>query len=533
MNQMEIRKKQWRLITGILGFVIIILLGRLVGDLGVAYLAISLECFALLELLFVDMLPDCMERLIRSRMAKGQYKNADKVFASAMGYGCVTGVIGSLLLFFLAGAITKLLKVPEASLVLRLLAPMFLLCAVSAVLKGYFQGIGTAMPTIIAGILQQIFTISFAALFGHLLYGYGEKAAALLHNDKFAAMYGAIGIVCGYLLAALLAFCFLLLVYIGAGRRARNRAREGMRLTEDGIELLRLLLWAMVPAALVRFLCRGTILLGYGVFRSMQTDIISGLNAFGAFYGKYLMLAGIVILLALLLCVRVEYTVVYAIKKEEYKNAKNCLTGGIQAIFLFAGFIGMLFFVLAPGLLQLFLGADDVVAVSCMQQGFLVLLLFPMGIFFVHILEGMGRRQWAVIATAASVLVSAMVLILTMKQTTGSVLSFVYALLAFGAVLSLAAGILLFKMLRSSIDLLHVFVFPTLALGITGLCIMLLNKALVSLTGEIFATILCTMTGAICYLVLLLVLRCVTERDLCVMPGGKMLRKVGNLLHIF
>ncbi|MGN1147319.1 MAG: oligosaccharide flippase family protein [Lachnospiraceae bacterium] len=531
MNRMEIRKKQLIIITKILGFVTMIILANLIGNLGIAYFAAAAESYILLQLLFSSAVPDCAEKLIRSRMAKGQYKNADKVLVASVGYGIVAGILGSLLLFFLSGPVCRILHVPEAALTLKLLAPAFFMNTISAVLQGYFQGIGTAMPTVISGIMKQVFSLSFAALFGYMMQSYGEKAAALLHNSKYSAMYGAAGAALGILLAAFLTMCFLLLVYAGAGRKARAKTKEGMRLTEDGIEVLRLLLLSMLPVAGARALGRASVLVGLSVYQGVQADELTGLTAYGAFYGKYLMLTGIVAALAILLCTGVENTVVLAMKKEEYKNAKNHLIGGIQSIFMFTGFFAMLNFVLAPCLIKLFFGSDDIAA-SCMRHGFLLMIFVPMGLYFAHILEGIGRKKTMLLDLLGSFGVFVIALMIGMKGTEGNILSLVYAQLCFAIVFCLSNGFFILRITRCNPEWLHVFVFPALASVVTGLCLLLLSKALISLTGEIFAVLICTAIGGICYLILIFVFRCITERDLYVIPGGKFLYKVGTFLHL-
>lgn len=57
MNQMEIRKRQFGMVGKLLGFVIAIMLVRIIGDLGMAYFSAALEIYILLQMLFTAGVP--------------------------------------------------------------------------------------------------------------------------------------------------------------------------------------------------------------------------------------------------------------------------------------------------------------------------------------------------------------------------------------------------------------------------------------------------------------------------------------------
>lgn len=532
MNRMEIKKKQLMILSGMLLYVTVILLTNMIGDLGMAYFAAAAEFYMLFWLLLTAGIPDYVEKLVRSRIAKGQYKNADKVFVAALGYGLAAGILGGVILFFGSRLFTAgLLQIPEASLALKLLAPLFFLSTVCAVLQGYFQGIGTAMPTVVSGILKQLSGLLFAALFGSMLRGYGEKAGALLHNSKFASMYGAAGAALGFLCAAFLPLLFLILIYFSAGRRARRKAKEGMRLTEDGIEVLRLLILSMLPAAGTYFLGRLSILTGLFFYQGKQTDLITGLTAYGAFYGKYLAVAGLLIAVVLLVVTGVEGEVIHMVKKEEYKNAKTYLRGGIQSVLMLAGFLSMLCLTLAPGFARLLFGEGENIAASCIRHGSLFVLFFSMGVYFTHILSGIGRQKTVLLVLLGAFLFFVIAVVAGLKLAAGNVLALVYAQLVFAVAYCLISGFFLFRAIRYNPDWVHAFVLPSAAVLVTGLCTFLLNQAFASLAGEALAAVICTFIGGGCYLVLLFVFRCINQKDLYVLPGGRLLGKVGAFLH--
>ena len=538
MKQMEIKKKQFMIGAKMLGLVILILLVRVIGDWGMTYLTAALEVYALLQILFTVCIPDGMGRMVRVRMNKGQYKNAGKVCKAAFMYCLAVGLIGGFLLLALADAVMSgLLKLPEASYALRLLAPLFLIEAVCAVLQGYFEGIGTAMPTVIASVLKHIFALTFAILFANVFYSRGEKVSALLHTEKFTYMYGAGGTALGMTLAGILPLCFLFFIYLGAGRRAAKRGQEGMRLTEDSFEVLRLLLLTVMYDVFIRFLVRASTLTGMAVFFRGISDaenMQAGLEAYGGFYVKYLLPVGILSGIALLLCVPNQSNLVYSVKKEEYKNANNLLTGGIQTIFLLNGFFAVINMVLNPGILNWIFGNGEGTdyGAGCMERGFLAILFLPMSIYFMNLLIDLGRKKIVLLNALGSFALFVIVALIGRSVTGGSIYALAFAFLAFVAVNCIINGFFVMRTLQYTPDWLHLFGMPALAAVVTGLCLFLLNKALVSLLGEMAAMLLGLVIGCGCYVILLFTFRCIREKELYMLPGGGILKKIGEILHI-
>lgn len=524
---METRKRRWIMITGMLGFVTLYVLTNLIDNLGMAYFAVALECYLLLDVLFSAWIPDCVEKLVRSRMVKEQYKNAEKVFKTAFFYALIVGMFGSLLLYLCAEVLCgKIFAAKEAALALKILSPVFALNAIAVVLQGYFQGLGTAMPTVVSGVLRQVLGLSFGALFGTILSSYGKKAAALLHNETFAFMYGAAGVAVGFLLAGLLTVLFLLLVYLGAGRRAHRRSREGMRLSEDSIEILRGLMVMMLPMAAIGLLMRAGTLFGLWIYQSAPGEEAVSIASFGGFYGKFLMVAGFVTLLALICCAGVETTVVHSIKKEEYKNAKTYLSGGMQSVWILTLFFAAVGFVLAP----CFVSETEIAA--CMKHGAFLPAFLAMGIFFSHVLYAIYKKKTVLLSLLAAFGGFLVTAIAGVQLSKGNIVILVYAWQVFAVIFCLANGFILFKSIRLNPEWLRMVVLPLFVAFVSGICMFFLSGALRSVLGGTLTGLICLVAGGLCYTLLLFVFRCIREKDLYVLPGGIILQKAGRFLHL-
>ncbi len=534
MKRNETRMQQANIAISCIRYITILLLLNLIGELGILYFAATIECYYLLSLLLSDCLPDYMARFIRSRMGKGQYKNAEKVMKISLLYGIFTGIIGTLILLifsdFIAGG---LLHIPEASLALKIIAPAFLLQAVCAALKGVFQGLGSHISSVIAGLLTEVFGLCFIMFFGEILFTYGQKAAALLQNHKFASMYGAAGAVIGIPLSLLFALAFLLLMYFGAARKLLKKKKDGMRLTEDGIDVLRMLFVAVVPVAATKCLLRLPILSGMAAYAGQNHENLDLLADYGTLYGTVFVMIGVCIAIIMVLFTGSEYTVIHNLKREEFKTAKSYLAGGLQAVFMLGSFLTMIMLICAKGLLQLFAFpfATDAVILS-LQIASPLILFIPLGVYLCHILIGIGRKYTALAGASVSYLVSLLVLLVGGRAQTGNILIILFSLWAFAIVFCLWNGGFLLWMMHFELPWLSAAGLPVLCAGITGLVLYVFDKTLGKTIGAIPFAVLSILIGGILYTILLFVLRCIREKELYALPGGKVLKKIGKILHL-
>lgn len=533
MNRMELRKKQIMIASNILGFLTIIVLGYIIGDLGITYFAAAVEVYVLMHLIFTMALPDVVARFFKTRVAKGQYKNAGVVIKAATGYGIAIGLAGSLFLTALSGIIAgKILGMAEATGVFRIFAPLFLVNAICSVFLGYFQGIKMVMPTMIFAVLKEIFGIVFSVVFGIYLHNYGEKVSALLHSEKYASLYGAEGAAAGMFVSMLFVLGFLGFLYFLTSRKIKKSQAEGMRRSEDAPELLRRILFSVAPVAILQFLVRAEILAGLFFYGRNNTGDLEKLTEYGRYYSEFFAVTGILITIGMLVTCVIENVIIQAYKKEEYKNTRDFLQKGIQALVLVSVYFAGMFPSIAPSLFKV-LFKDDKIATMCMSHGFLIIVLFPMGIFFSRILMGIGKKKRVLLAALASFVSSVILMAVLQKTLSESVLIPLYGQFVFALVFCGACGVMLFKLTHYTPEWLRIFGLPTLAAAIMGLGIVFIRKALAALVGDLVTSLIALLVGTFCYLVLIFSFRCIRKKDLYMMPGNIFLEKLENIFHIF
>lgn len=111
------------------------------GDTGNAIYSAGFQIYAMFLAISSIGVPNAISQLISSKAAIGDNRGAYRIFKVAISIFGLIGFIGTSILFFNANRIANVfLGIPEAETVIMALSPSVFIVAISAVLKGYFNG---------------------------------------------------------------------------------------------------------------------------------------------------------------------------------------------------------------------------------------------------------------------------------------------------------------------------------------------------------------------------------------------------------
>lgn len=143
-------------IAKLLGAFYRIPLTNIIGSYGMGIYQLVFPLFSLLLTISTAGIPVAVSKLVAEKAALRQYRQANKVFATALAMLAAFGLCGSALLFFMADNIAALQGNADASSAYKLIAPaVFLVCVISAY-RGYFQGLMQMTPTAVSQIVEQV-----------------------------------------------------------------------------------------------------------------------------------------------------------------------------------------------------------------------------------------------------------------------------------------------------------------------------------------------------------------------------------------
>jgi stage V sporulation protein B len=177
----------------------------IIGDEGNGYYNTAYTIYTIILLISSYSIPAAISKVIAARLAKREYRNAQRIFTCSFIYVMITGGIGSLLCFF--GA--EFFVGQNSATVLKVFAPTIFLSGLLGVFRGYFQAHRTMLQTSFSQIVEQILNAIVSLLAAYLLMG--------LVADKDAttqAIYGAVGSALGTGSGVLIALIFMWLIYL-------------------------------------------------------------------------------------------------------------------------------------------------------------------------------------------------------------------------------------------------------------------------------------------------------------------------------
>ena len=169
-------------------------LTAILGDLGNDYYSTAFEIYSLLLLISSMSLPLAVSKMVSARVSQGRMGDAYRVFKAALGFAVCSGLAAGLIVFFFADYFAAFLKTPFCVFALRVLAPTLFIVAILGVIRGFFQGLGTMMPSAVSQIVEQIINAIVSVVAAYSLFRYGAKIGAVLGNtQEYSAAYGAAG----------------------------------------------------------------------------------------------------------------------------------------------------------------------------------------------------------------------------------------------------------------------------------------------------------------------------------------------------
>ena len=143
-------------LTKVIGVVYRIPLTNILGDEGNGFYGYAFEVYAMTLMLSSLSIPTAVSKLVAARVAMRQRRNAFRVFVCAFLLSAAVGLVVTLLIFFGADAISlHMMKSPLSSYALKVLSLGLLIVAILGVLRGYFQGLGTMLPTAVSQIIDR------------------------------------------------------------------------------------------------------------------------------------------------------------------------------------------------------------------------------------------------------------------------------------------------------------------------------------------------------------------------------------------
>ena len=533
MNQAETKRRQVQLAASVLSWITLVIVARLTGYSGVTYVAVGLEAYALIYIVVSGGVADALGRILRLRVSKGQYKNVAAIRKNTMLLQVVLGAVGTIAILSAAGGIAeKLFRIQYSTVILIVLAPAVILRTVSAVLQGYAGGEGAELPGAAVSILRQIFTLGFSLIFCKILKDYGNKVSNLLAQKEFTFMYGGVGVAIAVTLSEVLAVIFLIIICRSNKRTSEKAAQDGIRNPVSFMDSVRLLFANRCSQTGILLLTMLFLPLGFIFFQKAADGSAEAAVEYGVYCAGYGAVCGCIAAFVAIITIPLCSKTIGLIRREEHRFSRTVFQSGVHLCIIYAVYFVAFFTVLANQTAAVLCPEQIATAAEMLRGGAAIILFADLALYFSRILILIGKKYLVMGSLAVGDVVYTVTVTVLLNTGKTGILALVYGGFTGGAVLCMLLGMFAYRQIRLQMDWLQVLIVPSVAACITGIVNLLLAKVLTPHLGNLFTLIICFVLSWVLYWAGLILLRNFREQELEVIPGGKWINSLGQMLHV-
>lgn len=525
-------------VVRLIGLIYRIPLANTIGNEGLGAYSNAFEVYNIALLLSTYSIPTAISKLISEREDKKEYGNSYHLLQVGMVFAAIIGFLASLLLFvgadFIAEHVFKEADLSTA-IPLKVLAPTIFVFSIMGVIRGFFQGKHTVIPTSVSQILEQIVNAVVSVVAAKMLISHFSA------SEKISA-YGAAGGTLGTLCGALAALIFLLFVFFSYYPYLKRRVqKDQIGAYEDRAFLLRAILLTTVPiilnqtvysiSSLLDSVLLNQILDGKGVADTVRREV------FGLYSGKYRLMTNVPIAIASSIGMATLPSIVQAFTQRNKEMLHGRIAQAIKLNMLIAFPCAGGMAVLASPIMQFVFGetGESLTMTSRMMYiGAASIIFFAYSTATNSILQGVNKMKVPVIHGLISLAIYLVLDIVLLMFTPLGGYALVIGNMVFPLIISALNWLRLRKETGYVQELDRTFLRTGLCTVFMSLLSFLVYRGMHFITKGNNTIALCVaiFVAIPVYFVMLIMFRAVTEEELYDMPKGALLLRIAKRLRL-
>lgn len=526
------------IIVRLIGMLYRIPLANYIGDEGNGYYSAAYNIYSIMLILSSYSLPVAVSKMVSARLARGQYRNARKILRAALFYATIVGGVGFCALWFGSGFFAEhVIKMPYSAYALKVLAPTVWIMAYLGVLRGFFQGHSTMVPTAVSQIFEQIVNAVISLLAAKSLFDLGMKSNLVYGSTEYSYAFGAAGGALGTgagALTALILFVGLYLMYRPKMKR-RIRKEQGTSAESYGMITSTLFL-TVVPIIVSSSLYNSSTVIDNVLFGQIMTGLGEAkqiASQWGIYSGKYHLLFNIPVAVANSLSSSLIPALSRAVAEKDRKQTLNRIASAIRFSMIIAipSAVGLAVLA-APISNLLFPGRDNTDLIKMTCYGSSAVVVYSLSTVTNAVLQGINRMKTPIRNAGISLVLHTVILFVMLRYLHMGIYGVLYANILFALFICIlnARAIARFKRYRQEVK--KTFLIPMVASAVMGAAAFGVYRAAYSIFGNLISTGISVLVAVAVYFVLLILLKGVDAQELRSMPGGTRLSGLARKLHL-
>ena len=527
------------IIVRLIGILYRVPMTNIIGDEGMGYYSTAFNVYNIMLILSSYSLPLAVSKMVSARMAKGQYRNAVRVLKAALVYATVVGGIACFITWNFADFFaTTAFNTPFCVYALKTLAPTIWIMAYLGVLRGFFQGHGTMIPTAISQIFEQVINAVISVVAAGVLFKIGLDSNRVYNTTGYPQAFGAAGGTIGTGAGALAALLFMLLLFsiywpVVKRRKRRDRSRR----TDSYGDISVTFLFTVVPVIISSAVYNINAVVDNSIMAYGMEALGRGkefLSLGGIYNNKYMLLVHVPLAMANSLSSSLIPSLSGAVARKEKGAviAKTSLAIRFAMLIAIPSAVGLTV-LSAPINNLLFKSGDNTEAIRMLITGSAAVIFLSMSTVTNAILQGINHMNVPVRNAFISLILHIGVLYLMLMVFKMGIYSMVFANIAFAVFMCILNAIAIRRYLNYRQEIVKTFLLPAVASAFMGAAAFGVYKGVtLIIKSNLLGTIFAVLAAIAVYGVLLIKLRCVDEEELYSMPGGTKVIRLSRKLHL-
>jgi stage V sporulation protein B len=520
------------IISRLIGLIYRVPLTNIIGDEGMGAYSYAFTIYNLGLIISSYSLPLAVSKLVAARNSKKEYKNGYRIFLCALSFAVAMGLVVSMVLFFGADLIANTFyKSPGVAIPLRILAPTIFVFAIMGVLRGFYQGKNTMIPTSISQLLEQIVNAIVSLVAAKWLM---ESHSA---SEDMAA-YGAAGATFGTFMGTVVSLLFLAFIFAlykpvidKQLRRDRDENRETVK------ELFTALAVTSIPVIIGQTVYQLNGIIDGSLFGHLMSEKGFGKEERDALWGiyssKYNLLINVPVSIASAMAVAIIPNIVSSFANKQIYEVKEKVSQAIKFNMIIAipAAVGM--GVLASPIMLLLFKDDNPLPANLIRIGSVAIIFYALSTITNAVLQGINRMRLPVRHSAISLVIHIVLVFLLLKFTELNVYVMVIGNITFALLVCVLNWISVGKYLNYKQEVKTTFILPTICSVIMGVFTYFTYKGLhILIHSNAISTIISIVVSCLVYGVLLLVTKCLTEKELYELPMGTRILRLARKFRL-
>ena len=499
---------------------------RVIGADGMGYYSIAYNVYAIILLLSSYSLPLAVSKMVSVRILKNEYKNANKILKAALIYATIVGGLGSIVAFFGADFFASILyQMPLAKYALQSLAPTIWIMAYLGVLRGYFQGHSTMVPTALSQIFEQIVN---AAVSVGAAYYLCEMAVRHANPEAVKLAYGAAGGTIGTGAGTVIALVVVLIFFFLSAKDRRKKIKEDKSARKESFNTItRILILTVIPViASTAIYNINSVLDGMVFGQSMKALGLEEETSklYGIYTGGYLVLVNVPVAISNAM----SSSLIPAISRSFSRGERADVNSKISMVIRFASIVSFpcaigLAVISVPVMGIMFKETQDAMMASyLMIIGSGVVVLYSVSTVTNAILQGTSLINKPVKNAFISLIIHFIILYILLFTLKLNIIGLVFGNMVFALSMCILNARSIRKNLYYKQEMIKTFLMPFICAGIMGIIVyMVYCYTSVKISSRLMQTAIPILVGAPVYAILLIGTKTITKNEILQMPKGK------------